>query len=174
MNKILKIATVLTWINMIIWSLITLLCLLVVLAYGIVAGLILIFPTAVILHSYASFQLQKSIKNPAVPLNSQTSVGIRFIGFVALFAGIGTLIQGIGIIQHPQEYLNQMLESQKSLQGQMHLNNSLTQPSIPQIRFVGTFVALVGLSVAINVNLNFRLLRWYFYVRNNSNNTDEK
>lgn len=173
MNKILKIATVLTWINMIIWSFITLLCLLVVLAYGIMAALILIFPTAVILHSYASFQLQKSIRHPAIPLNSQTSVGIRFIGFVALFAGIGTLIQGIGIVQHPQEYLNQMLETQKSLQGQMHLNNSLAQPSIPQIRFVGTFIALIGLSVAINVNLNFRLLRWYYFLRNNSNDREK-
>lgn len=173
MNKIMKIATVLTWINMIIWSFITLLCLVVVLAYGIMAALILIFPTAVILHSYASFQLQKSIRSPAIPLNSQTSVGIRFIGFVALFAGIGTLIQGIGIVQHPQEYLNQMLESQKSLQGQMHLNNSLSQPSISQIRFVGIFIALIGLSVAINVNLNFRLLRWYYFLRSNSNDPEK-
>jgi len=67
-----------------------------------------------------------------------------------------------------------MLESQKSLQDQVHLNKPLTPPTISQIRLIGTFVALIGLSVAINVNLNFRLLRWYFYVRNNSNNTDEK
>jgi len=173
MNKILKIATALTWINMIFWSFVTLLALLIVLAYGIMAALILIFPTAVILHSYASFQLQKSIRHPSVPLNSQTSVGIRFIGFVALFACIGTLIQGIGIIQHPQEYLKQMLESQKSLQDQVHLNKPLTPPTISQIRLIGTFVALIGLSVAINVNLNFRLLRWYYFLRNNSNNSEK-
>jgi len=173
MNKILKIARVLTWINMIIWSFITLLCLLVVLAYGIIAALILIFPTAVVLHSYASLQLQKSIRHPTIPLNSQTSVGIRFIGFVALFAGIGTLIQGIGIAQHPQEYLNQMLDSQKSLQEQIHLNKPVVPPTISQIRMVGIFVALIGLSVAVNVNLNFRLLRWYYYTRNNSNNPEK-
>ena len=171
MNKVLKIATVLTWINMIIWCFMTLAGLLVVSAYGAIALIVLLLPTAVVLHSYASFQLQKSIRRPAVPLNSQTSVGIRFIGFVALFAGVGTLISGIGVIQHPQVYLDQTLGSQKALQEQMHL--PFAKPTISQVYAVGAFVALVGLSVAVNVNLNFRLLRWYYYLRDNSNNQEK-
>ncbi|HVU57129.1 MAG TPA: hypothetical protein VHD83_18840 [Puia sp.] len=174
MNKILKIATVLTWINMIFWCFVTLLGLLVVLASGTLTALIiLIFPTAVILHSYAAFQLQKSIRDPAIPLNSQTSTGIRFIGFVALFAGIGTLIQGIGLVQSAHEFLKQMLESMKTLQEQMHLKRELVPPTISQIRVLGVFIALIGLSVAVNVNLNFRLLRWYYFLRNNSNNPEK-
>jgi hypothetical protein len=168
MRKILKTATVLSWINMIFWSLACLLGLLLVLASGTLAMLIiLIFPSAIVLHSYAAFQLQKSIRNPAVPLSSQTSTGIRFIGFVALFVGISTLFQGIGIIQHGKDYLKQMLDLQKSMKDQMSLKNVDFVPTLSWVRMVGVFSILIGLCVAVNVNLNFRLLRWYYFQRDN-------
>ena len=91
MNRILKISTILTWINMIIWGLASLLMFL----GGLVArniGLIIIsfLLSVIVLHSYAALQLRKSIRNPAIPLSNQTPIGIRFIGFIALFFGMSS------------------------------------------------------------------------------------
>jgi uncharacterized membrane protein len=174
MNKILRTATILSWINMIFWGLICLILLLGVLASGAMAMLIvLIFPSAIVLHSYASFQLQKSIKNPSVPLNSQTSTGIRFIGFVALFVGISLLVQGISTVIQPHTYLQQWQDYIKSLQSQMGVKSIAFTPSIPKVIAMGVFSLLIGLCVAVNVNFNFRLLRWYLFIKNNSNNQEK-
>jgi hypothetical protein len=157
---------------MIFWSIVCLIFLLGVLASGTTAMLIvLIFPSAIVLHSYASFQLQKSIRNSAIPLNSQTSTGIRFIGFVALFVGISLLVQGIGTVMRPHSYLIQWQDYIKSLQDQMAVKNIGFVPSIPKVIALGVLGLLFGLCVAVNVNLNFRLLRWYLFLKNNSNNS---
>lgn len=171
MNKILKIATVLSWINMILWSIVCLFFLLWILASGTMALLIiLIFPSAIVLHSYASFQLQKSIRNPAIPLNSQTSTGIRFIGFVALFVGISLLVKGVSTVIQPHGYIKEF----QSLQEQMGVKDTTSStPSIPKVVIAGVFGLLFGLCVAVNVNLNFRLLRWYLFLKNNSNNSEK-
>jgi len=169
MNKILKIATVLTWINMIFWGFVCLVFLWGVLSSGTTAMLIiLIFPSAVVLHSYAAFQLQKSIRNPAVPLTSQTSGGIRFIGFVALFVGLIMLIQGIGTLTNAPAALKQWEDITKDLQNQTSTKDTVIVPTLSRVRLIGIFGLLIGLSVAVNVNLNFRLLRWYYFLRNNS------
>ena len=163
MNKVLKIATVLTWINMIFWGMICLFALLIVLGSGSPALLIfLVFPSAIFLHSYAAFQLQKTIRYPVIPLSKQTPTGIRFIGFVALFVGISLLANGIGFIQDPKEFLS-LLQSQwpQELKDSHPLK-------ITQVRAMGIFFLVMGLCVAVNVNLNFRLLRWYYFIRNNS------
>jgi len=169
MNKILKIATVLTWINMIVWIFVSLIGLLIALAAGLAGLVVLILPSAVVLHSYASFQLQKSIRNPAIPLNRQTPTGIRFIGFVALFVGITLLVQGISTVTQPHTYLKQWQE----IQDQMKMKKSDFVPSTPMVIVAGVFSLLIGLSVAVNVNLNFRLLRWYYFLRNNSNDREK-
>ena len=161
MNRILKISTVLTWINMIFWGLGCLLLLLGVLASGMFTmSVLLVFPSAVVLHSYAVFQLHKSIRNPAVPLNSQTPTGIRFIGFVAMFVGISDLFAGINCIQNAPDILKQLLNQGPQLKD-LHVTAG-------QVRALGVFVLLIGLSVAVNVNLNFRLLRWYYFLRDSN------
>ena len=43
---------------------------------------------SIVLHSYATLQLRKSMLNPEMPLSSQTSGGLRIVGFVALFFAI--------------------------------------------------------------------------------------
>jgi|SRR6185503_7499083 hypothetical protein len=174
MNKILKIATVLSWINMIFWGFVCLVFLWGVLSSGASAMLIiLIFPSAIVLHSYAAFQLQKSIKKPAVPLSSQTSGGIRFIGFIALFVGLMMLIQGIGTLTNPQAALKQWQDITKDLQSQTSTKETVLTPTLFRVHLIGIFGLLIGLSVAINVNFNFRLLRWYHFLRNNSNDREK-
>ncbi len=167
MNKIFKVATVLSWINMIIWGLLSLAVLLMVLASGTLAvAVILIFTSAIVLHSYAAFQLHKSIRNPAIPLSSQTSTGIRFIGFVAMFVGISILIWEINVLQNSHEYLKQVNETIKEMQTQYSQMKGF-QYTLGQIRLMGIIGLFIALCIVANVNLNFRLLRWYYFLRNN-------
>lgn len=158
MNKALKIASVLSWINLIVWGIICLLGLLSMLTSGNVVMIVGFFLlSSIVLHSYAAIQLHKSIRNPAVPLSSQTPTGIRFIGFAALFFGITYLAYGTAIIQNAKEFLQ------------------MVQSSMPQFKEVrekdlrvgGVIAMLLGMSITINVFLNFRLLRWYLLSRNN-------
>jgi hypothetical protein len=107
-----------------------------------------------LLHSYAALQLHKSIKNPAVPLSNQTPVGIRLIGFVALFFGITYFANGIAILQSPGEFVK-LMQAQLP---QAKFNNG-------SLRAGGLFTLLCGLSISLNVFLNFRLLRWYFFMK---------
>ena len=169
MNKILRTATILSWINMIFWGLGCLLLLFMTLAYGPAALIALILPSAVVLHSYASFQLQKSIKNPAVPLAGQTITGIRFIGFVALFIGLYLLVNSISSLLQPHA----SLKSLQDMQEQMGTKDSHFVPNMPIVIASALFGLLIGLCVVVNVNFNFRLLRWYLFIKNNSNNQEK-
>src|ERR1700748_3049830 len=100
MKNELKVATFLSWFNMIVWGLVAVLGILGVILSGNLSYLVITFLTGVtVLHSYASLQLQKSIKNPAVPLSNQTPIGIRFMGFIALFFGVLYIGDGIGLLQ---------------------------------------------------------------------------
>jgi len=155
MNNILKIAAILTWINMVIWGLLCAFFLLGALTSGTPAYLVvLILPSAVVLHSYAAIQLQKSIRNPSVPLSSQTPTGIRFIGFVVLFIGIMNLFSSFTLIQNSREVLQQ-------LQSQMPPEMKGFHFKEVHIRIIGIIAMLIGLCIVVNANLNFRLLRWY-------------
>ncbi|HVV05130.1 MAG TPA: hypothetical protein VHC96_12955 [Puia sp.] len=174
MNKILKIATVLTWINMIIWSFFCLNILFSILSSGATAFLILfVFCSAIVLHSYASLQLQKSLKNPAVPLSSQTSTGIRFIGVVALLLGLLFVIAGIIILTNATAVFKFLQDYTKDAQPKAPSNEIGFTLTMSSVRIIGLCYLLIGLSVAINVNLNFRLLRWYYFLRNNSNDREK-
>jgi hypothetical protein len=148
---------------MIIWGLLCTFVLLAVLTSGSLAYfVVLVLPSAIVLHSYAALKLQKSIRNPAVPLNSQTPTGIRFIGFVALFIGISNLISGFSIIQNSREFLQQVQSQMTPEMKQLHFTEA-------HMRAVGIITLLVGLCVSVNVVLNLRLLKWYILSRNNTN-----
>lgn len=151
-----KVSTVLSWINMIVWGFVVVIGLLFALALQNFALLVIVFLLAVvILHSYAAFQLHKSIKNPSIPLSSQTPVGLRFVGFFALFFGVSCLANGITIIQDPREFLKLMQDQFPQAKGF----------SIADVRLEGFMALFLGLCVAVNVFLNFRLLRWYRFMR---------
>jgi hypothetical protein len=156
MKTTLKVSAILSWINMIVWGLVAVFFILGALAMQNLSILIFAFLTGVaVLHSYAALKLHRSIRNPAIPLSSQTPVGIRFIGFVALFFGVLYIGYAITILQNIKEMMQ------------------LMQPQLPTdyknidisgyLRFTAGFLLLSGLSIAINVILNFRLLRWYFF-----------
>jgi hypothetical protein len=173
MNRTLKIATVLTWINMIIWGLLCLNLLFSVVA-GATANLIfLVLFSAIVLHSYASLQLQKSIRKPAVPLNSQTPTGIRFIGIVSLFLGLLMIIAGVIILTNAAGVYKFLQDFVKDAQAKTSSGDQGFTLTIARVRLLGIFYLLVGLSVAVNVNLNVRLLRWYYYIHSNSDNPEK-
>lgn len=158
MKNTLKISAVLSWINMILWGFVVLTGLLLGVTMGNFGLMVISFFFAVIpLHSYAALQLHKSIRNPAIPLSNQTPVGIRFIGFVASFIGILYIAQGFAVIQDPAGAL-QLMKSQMA---------ELKTLTVDSLRLGGIFALILGLSISINVFLNFRLLRWYIFRKNN-------
>jgi hypothetical protein len=153
MKKIVRIASILSRINLVVWGLICAFGLLLTVGSGnwpLVVGAFLL--SSVVLHSYAALQLQKSIRNPAIPLGSQTSTGIRFVGVAALFFGVMYIAYGMAIIRHPQDIFKTMQSSSMP---------QIKEITVGQVRACGAIFLLLGLSITINVILNFRLLRWY-------------
>jgi len=156
MRRVLQVSNVLSWINLIFWGLVSFLFLLLGALGGMFPFLVIgFFLSAVALHSYAALQLHKSLRNPAIPLGGQTPTGIRFIGFVALFFGIGCTINSFTILRNPGESL-------KLMQSQMAQAKVIT---IPAIRTWCLITLMLGLSIVVNVFLNFRLLRWYYFIK---------
>jgi uncharacterized membrane protein YccF (DUF307 family) len=156
MKTVLSISTVLSWINLVIGGLLTLLGLFTVLTARNFSMLIMpLFFSSIVLHSYAALQLRRSIVHPARRLSSNTPTGIRFIGAVALFFGIGAFANSIALLRNSQEYLK------------------LIQPGLPEgvhfglreLKLTGIAALLGGFSIALNVMLNFRLLRWYYFMK---------
>jgi hypothetical protein len=155
MKAVLRIATILTWINMLAWGYIVA----SLLIDGISSQVSFFFVTAffasfVVLHSYAALRLQRSIRNPAIPLSGQTPGGIRFIGMVVLLYGLFFLATGCTFLQQPREAL-QMFRNQMAAE----MTKGLTAR---EVRAGGAIILLAGISITLNVFLNFRLLRWYF------------
>ena len=157
MRTILKISGVLSWFNLVVWGIAICYALLITLAAQSPALLVVPFLLSVIvLHSYAALQLHRSIKNPVRPLSSQTPVGIRFIGAVALFFGLTGFVNGITLLQNPKEILDTIHKSSFPMAKDF---------TIFQIRISGVLALFVGLCVSVNVILNFRLLRWYHFMK---------
>jgi hypothetical protein len=160
MKNALKVSTVLSWFNLIVWGLFAGIGLLGALFGG---NLLLLTTTVltgfIVLHSYASLQLHKSIRNLSVPMSSQTPVGIRFIGFIALFFGILFFTEGMSMLRNTRD-IAPLMESQlpPQLKG-ADLYNVIIK--------VGIFFLVSGICIAINVFLSFRLLRWYLFLREN-------
>ncbi|HWK02729.1 MAG TPA: hypothetical protein VNS58_03820 [Puia sp.] len=160
MKNALKVSTILSWVNLIAWGLFA--------GNGILESLfggnplLLLFAflfSAIVLHSYACLKLQKSIKNPAIPLNSQTSVGIRFIGLIALLFGIGFFTLGFVALQNIRTIAPLMAPQMPPEYKGVDLYHFVTG--------FGIFLMISGILIAVNVFLSFRLLRWYLFLREN-------
>jgi hypothetical protein len=157
MRTILKISAVLSWFNAIFWGLVIVILFLSALSFQNMPFVVFAFVlSAIVLHSYAALQLRKSIRNPAIQLSNHTPTGIRFVGFIALFLGACYMANGIALLQDPGGSL-------KIMQAQApEFSKVLTIASLRE----GAVMALVlGLFIAVNVFLNFRLLRWYYLVK---------
>jgi hypothetical protein len=156
LKKVLKISAVLSWFNLVVWGLIViggLLSALLFQSFALVAFSFIL--SVILLHSYAALQLHKSIRHPAIPLSNQTPVGIRLIGFVALFFGITYFANGIAVLQNTREF-GQFMHSQFPQAKDLGAGG---------LRAGGVFTLLCGFSISLNVFLNFRLLRWYFFMK---------
>src|ERR1022692_982517 len=109
MKKILALSNILSWVNLIIGSLLVLCALLAIMAFPPFAVMIsVVLVGCIVLHSYAALQLRKSVLNAAIPLNRQTPVGIRMMGYMALFFTIMLFSNAVYILQNTQELLKQV------------------------------------------------------------------
>ena len=160
MKTTIKVATILTWFNLIVWGGMLGLMLLLGLAMLYTPMIIAVFLfSAIPLHSYASLKLQKSIRHPQVKLSHQTPVGVRFIGFVALFFGICTIANAYVIITDPKTML-------KSMESGIAETKGLSESEMATVMQIASgFFILMGTTVILNVILNMRLLRWYYLVK---------
>ena len=164
MRTALKIASVLTWFNLIFWGLVVGFGLLAALAVGqmpLLAGIVLL--TAIPLNCFAALRLHRSIRHSSIPLPHQTPVGIRFVGLMALFFGLTDVFTGVSILTHP----GKMMDSIKDMVAQVPQEQRAYYTAMAKTTFVevmGAATALLGLLVVINVILNLRLLRWYYLV----------
>ncbi|MBX2925398.1 MAG: hypothetical protein KF746_24585 [Chitinophagaceae bacterium] len=155
MKHVLKTATILSWINIVIGGFLVLAGLLgVAMTGGALMMLISVVLTgSIVLHSYATLQLRRSIVNPDVPLGNQTPVGIRMVGFIALFFAILNIGNAVVIIQNAPEVARQAL-----------LNMPLKPEGIDfvtAVKAAGIFSLIFSIGIAVNVFLSTRLLRWY-------------
>jgi hypothetical protein len=161
MKKILKAASILTWFNMIVWSFFVLLLLaLFLFSQAMIMLFLFVLLSSIPLNCYAALQLHKSIRRPTVKLSSQTPTGIRFVGFVALFLAITTVINDLTLIGNAREAVKLVKD------GMVQVKNAadLSYMTVSFFRIVGIIGTILGLCVGANVLLNFRLLRWYYLV----------
>ncbi|MFT3947960.1 MAG: hypothetical protein QM763_13400 [Agriterribacter sp.] len=158
MKTALKISNVLSWINIIIGGILVLGGLIGVLMSGSLAAILsVVLVGSIVLHSYACFQLRKSILNPEILLSTQTSGGIRMVGYIALFFAVMYITSAIISLQDPYEVAKQI-----------NLPFKVEGFDIVSIvRITGIFALLFGLSITANVMLSFQLLRWYTANNNN-------
>lgn len=150
-----KASAVLSWFNLVVAGIFVLCCLLfgmrlVGLANALIPAILL---GSIMLHSYAALQLRKSMLNPGIPLSAQTPAGIRFVGYVVLFLAVLYGGSGLAMFQNTKEIMKQMPMPPE------YKNIDLTG----SLRGAAVFLMIFSLSILVNVLLNFRLLRWYNY-----------
>jgi len=157
MKTALKTASILSWFNLIWWSVNLIGTLPTVGRMGSFMIVALVVIASIPLNAYASLQLHKSIRHPSIKLSSQTPVGIRFVGLVAEIIGFILLLAGLVVLLNPQQLLIAIKDSQDpAFSGQLGTTKA--------VRLMGGFFMFLGLTVCVNVILNFRLLRWYYLV----------
>ena len=151
----LGVSTVLSWINIVVGGLFLFVQILGSVMVPDATALIipLVLSGGIILHSYASMQLRKSIVNPNVPLSSQTPIGIRFIGFIAMMAGIIFISSSVWSLQNTAEIVKQV--KMPELPKEFKIENFF--------KFFAVIFILISVSIILNVLLNFSLLRWFLY-----------
>lgn len=166
MKMTLKVASVLTWINLIFWGLITGRLLLETLASMYLPALVIVvMVSAIPLNCYAALKLHKSIRHPNIPLSSQTPAGIRFIGFIALFYGLNVIGAGIAIIQNAKEVLDFLKDYYTKEAPEVAQMPAFKSMAAADMRGAGVVILILGICLAVNVILNLRLLRWYLLLR---------
>jgi hypothetical protein len=168
MRTTLKAVTILTWFNLIFWGLITGLLLLGTLSAMLLPWLaIAVLMSAIPLNCYAALKLHQSIRNPAIPLSQQTPMGIRFVGFIALFFGIYLIGDGFALIRDPRELLDFLKDYYTKQPPEIAQMSPFKSMGIADMRTAGVICLVLGLCMAVNVVLNLRLLRWYLLLRKN-------
>src|SRR5580698_10367156 len=101
MKKEIAVSNILSWANLIISGVLVLFALLSMLVYpGIQFLVSAVLIGCITLHSYAALQLRKSLLNPNIQLNKQTPVGIRMMGYMALFFAIILSSESVYMMQH--------------------------------------------------------------------------
>jgi hypothetical protein len=168
MRTTLKVATILTWFNLIFWGLITGLLLLGALSAMFLPGLaIAALMSAIPLNCYAALKLHKSIRHPGIPLSQQTPMGIRFVGFIALFFGINSIGEGVALIKDGKEFLDFIKDYYTKQAPDLAQMPAFKSMGVADVRAAGVICLVLGLCMAVNVVLNLRLLRWYLLLRKN-------
>lgn len=153
MKRAIKVTNVLSWINLIVGGLLVIggLFSMMMTPNASLVLVSVVLTGSIVLHSYATLQLRKSILHPEVPLSKQTPIGIRFIGFMALFFGIMNIGNAWMIIQNAGEVIKQ-IELPFKPEG---IN------MVSMLRAVGIFSFLFSIGIVINVMMSIRLLKWY-------------
>lgn len=168
MKTTLKVATILSWFNLIFWGLINGLLLLGALASINMPGLLIaVLMSAIPLNCYAALKLHRSIRNPLIPLNQQTPMGIRFVGFIALFFGVNSIGDGFALIKNPREFLDFLKDFYTKQAPEIAQMPAFKSIGLADMRTAGVICLILGLCMAVNVVLNLRLLRWYLLLRKN-------
>ena len=166
MKTTLKVATILSWYNLIFWGLINGLLLLGALAAMNMPGLLIaVLMSAIPLNCYAALKLHRSIRNPLIPLNQQTPMGIRFVGFIALFFGVNSIGDGFALIKNPGEFLDFLKDFYTKQAPEIAQMPAFKSIGLADMRTAGVICLILGLCMAVNVVLNLRLLRWYLLLR---------
>jgi hypothetical protein len=163
MKTALKIATILTWFNLLFWSGFLLLLALSAIAsqqMPLLIGVVLL--SCIPLNCYAAALLQKSIRRPGSKLSSQTPTGIRFVGFVAMFFAIMFVVNGLTFAGKASEAVKMFKDGIAQMKDADPRYLQFATTSV--FRNIGYTIAFLGICVGVNVMLNFRLLRWYFLV----------
>jgi hypothetical protein len=162
MKGLLKIASVLTWFNLIFWG--------ALLAFGVLICLVsmqlpllasAVLMSAIPLNCFAALKLHTSIRHANIPLGHQTPVGIRFVGLMALFFGVTFIYSGVSFLADPKP----AVEAFQQMLSQMPVSQAQLVPglgTVNVVRFMAIVWLVLGLLVAVNVILNLRLLRWYY------------
>lgn len=168
MKMTLKIATILTWFNLILWGFFLGLFLLAFLSMMYLPGVvILVLLSAIPLNCYAALKLQQSIRNPAIPLSQQTPTGIRFVGFIPLFVGFYLIWNGFTMIGSAGEILQYIKDYDAKAFPDIVKMPAFKSMGVADVRAAGVICLILGLCMAVNVILNLRLLRWYLLLRKN-------
>ncbi|HEY4290181.1 MAG TPA: hypothetical protein VGN00_23935 [Puia sp.] len=167
MKTTLKIASVLTWFNLIWWGLNLITSLPGAFAMGVPMLAFIVVLASIPLNCYAALQLHKSIRHPSVRLSSQVPIGIRFVGLAAEFCGFILIILGFFFLMYTAQLLTIAKDPAVRSEGIKEFLNPRG------IRLLGGFLLFLGLCISANVILNFRLLRWYYLVRQSDADTSE-
>ncbi len=161
MKRAITVSNILSWVNLVIGGFLALCSLFFIIALPPLAVLIsFVLVGCIVLHSYASLQLRKSILNSAIPLSRQTPVGIRMMGYVSLFFAFMLFTNAIYMLQHTKDLLKQV-----KIPSQIKESDFISA-----IHLTAIFILLFTASIIMNVLLNFRLLKWYTIFTQNNNN----